>query len=68
MDFWHRESKRISLERRIENIIDRRIAMADRKTFTEQLSSLKEELEAMTIGKQELIRKNWEELKIMGRG
>lgn len=42
--------------------------MADRKTFTEQLSSLKEELEAMTIGKQELIRKNWEELKIMGRG
>jgi len=55
------------LRHRIETVNDVRAAMLGGKYFRGHLMALERELQKLTVGKAEMIKRNWAELKVTGR-
>lgn len=53
------------MQRRIEAVVDMRTAMLSKKGFNERMAILKRALITEIVGKDEIVKQNWKDLKMM---
>jgi hypothetical protein len=68
LTYWFKAAQKKILTNRIWAIHVARLAMAADKTFTNVVGDLEGQLREIDVGKNSLIKENWDDLKRMRRG
>jgi hypothetical protein len=61
--FWGKEAEKRNIKGQLDMIYAVRIGMADENGFSTNVYMLENKLKELEIGKEEMVKRNWEELK-----
>jgi len=63
--FWQREAKVKNISDYIKQIQSVRIGMADQEGYSRVMGELEMQLQSLKVGHEEVVKKNWDDLKLM---
>lgn len=65
---WWRKAQKYLIELQLKNIQAARMAMVDNSAYCEVISALEMEIDILHRGRDEIIKDNWNDLKLIGKG
>ena len=63
--FWQREAKVKNISDYIKQIQAVRIGMANQEGYSRIIGELEMQLQSLKVGREEVVKKNWDDLKLM---